>query len=91
MKQTPKKKNMDAMDLSAREERDKNIDRVLKEIKDMIKSYTEEMKATMLKLAAEMDEIRSRPSKIWDALIFAIAASAGASVFALVSKMLGGN
>jgi len=74
-------------DLSAREERDKNIDRVLAEIKEMLKTYTDEMKEAFRVLSERIGTIESRPSKMWDAVVFAFAAAIGGGVFALVGNL----
>ena len=74
-------------DLSARAERDKNIDKVLEEIKNMLKSYTDEMKQAFRELSDRIGTIESRPSKMWDAVVFAFAAAIGGGVFALVGNL----
>jgi len=74
-------------DLSAREERDKNIDRILEEIKAMLKSYTDEMKLAFKELSDRIGKIEGRPSKIWDAFVFSFAAAVAGGVFAFVSGL----
>ena len=62
-------------------EKIKTIFTMLTRIETLLERYTQEMKASMKELTLELDTIKQRPTKNWDALINAIiAAIAGAAV-----------
>lgn len=65
------------LDLSAREERDKGIDRMFTQIMDLLTQISDRVKT-----------LESRPSKLWDAFVFALIAAAAGGSFAIVQNLL---
>ena len=66
---------------AAKEEQVKTIFVILAEIKQMLKDYTSEMKTSINRLAADIENIKGRPGKFADGLLAAVlAAIAGAAV-----------
>ena len=60
---------------AAKDEQIKSIFAMLAEIKGMLKDYTMEMKASMFRLAEDIERIKGRPTRLYDGILGTVIAA----------------